>query len=116
MARVKNSKNSRARRKKVLSRTKGFVGGRNNRLRQAQETLKRAGTFAFRDRKQKKRNARALWITRINAAAHEHGLNYSTLISGLKTAGVGLDRKALAELAVADPAAFGKLAELAAKK
>jgi large subunit ribosomal protein L20 len=116
MARVKISKNSRARRKKVLSRTKGFVGGRNNRLRQAQETLKRAGTFAFRDRKQKKRHARSLWIIRINAAAHEFGLNYSTLISGLKTAGVTLDRKALAELAVADPAAFGKLAALAAKK
>lgn len=109
MARVKNSKNSRARRKNILAQTKGFWGGRNNRLRAAQETLKRAGTFAFRDRKQKKRNARSLWIVRINAAVREHGVSYSRFMSGLKAAGISLDRKALAELAVADPAAFGKL-------
>ena len=116
MARVKNSKNSRARRKTILSRTKGFVGGRNNRLRQAQETLKRAGNYAFRDRKQKKRNARGLWIVRINAAARENGVSYSRLMSALKGAGVGLDRKALAELAVSDPAAFTQLALLAQQK
>ncbi len=115
MARVKNSKNSRAHRKAVLSRTKGYIGGRNNRLRQAQETLKRAGAYAFRDRKQKKRQARGLWITRINAAAREHGVSYSRLMSALKGAGVGLDRKALAELAVSDPVAFGRLAQLAQK-
>lgn len=113
MSRVKNSKNSRARRKTILSRTKGFVGGRNNRLRAAQETLKRAGQFAFRDRKQKKRHARSLWIVRINAAARENGVSYSRLMNGLKTAGVTLDRKALAELAVSEPAAFAKLIQYA---
>ena len=116
MARVKNSKNSRARRKNILAQSKGFWGGRNNRLRQAQETLKRAGNFAFRDRKQKKRNARSLWIVRINAAARMHGMSYSKLISGLKVVGVTLDRKALADLAVNDPAAFGKLAQMAVTK
>jgi large subunit ribosomal protein L20 len=115
MARVKNSKNSRAHRKTILSRTKGYIGGRNNRLRQAQETLKRAGNYAFRDRKQKKRNARGLWIVRINAAARENGVSYSRLMSALKVAGVVLDRKALAELAVSDPAAFTRLAQLAQK-
>jgi large subunit ribosomal protein L20 len=113
MARVKNSKNSRKRRNNILARSKGFWGGRNNRLRAAQETLKRAGAFAFRDRKQKKRNARSLWIIRINAAARMNGITYSKLMSGLKTAGVTLDRKALADLAVNDPGAFGKLALLA---
>jgi large subunit ribosomal protein L20 len=109
MPRVKNSKNSRARRKNILALSKGFIGGRNNRLRAAQETIKRAGQFAFRDRKQKKRHARSLWIIRINAAVREHGVSYSRFMNGLKTAGITLDRKALAELAVADPAAFGKL-------
>ncbi len=85
-------------------------------MRQAQETLKRAGNFAFRDRKQKKRNARSLWIVRINAAARMHGVSYSKLISGLKVVGVTLDRKALADLAVNDPAAFGKLAQMAITK
>jgi large subunit ribosomal protein L20 len=116
MARVKNSKNSRARRKNILAKTKGFWGGRNNRLRQAQETLKRAGNFAFRDRKQKKRNARSLWIVRINAAARLNGVTYSHLMSGLKSAGITLDRKALADLAVNDPAAFGKLAQMSQAK
>jgi large subunit ribosomal protein L20 len=116
MARVKNSKNSRARRKNILALSKGFVGGRNNRLRQAQETIKRAGTFAFRDRKQKKRHARSLWIVRINAAVREHGLSYSRFMSSLKIAGISLDRKALAELAVSDPAAFGKLVQLSSAK
>ena len=113
MARVKNSKNSRARRKRILARSKGFWGGRNNRMRAAQETLKRAGAFAFRDRKQKKREVRGLWIIRINAAARMHGLSYSRFISGLKLANISLDRKALADLAVNDPIAFGKLAEAA---
>ncbi len=113
MARVKNSKNSRKRRNNILARSKGFWGGRNNSLRAAQETLKRAGAFAFRDRKQKKRNARSLWIIRINAAARMNGITYSKMMSGLKTAGVTLDRKALADLAVNDPGAFGKLALLA---
>jgi large subunit ribosomal protein L20 len=98
MARVKNSKNSRARRKNILARAKGFWGGRKNRLRGAQETLKRAGNFAFRDRKQKKRAARSLWIVRINAAARLNGVSYSHLMAGLKSAGITLDRKALADL------------------
>jgi large subunit ribosomal protein L20 len=116
MPRVKNSKNSRARRKNILARTKGYWGGRKNRFRSAQETLKRAGTFAFRDRKQKKRNARSLWIVRINAAVREHGVSYSRFMNALKNAGIALDRKALAELAVADPAAFGRLVQMAAVK
>ena len=116
MSRVKNSKNSRKRRKNILAQSKGFWGGRNNRLRQAQETLKRAGNFAFRDRKQKKRNARSLWIVRINAAARMHGVSYSKMMNGLKTVGVTLDRKALADLAVNDPAAFGKLAQMSQAK
>lgn len=116
MARVKNSKNSRAHRKNILALSKGFVGGRNNRLRQAQETIKRAGTFAFRDRKQKKRHARSLWIVRINAAVREHGVSYSRFMSSLKTAGITLDRKALAELAVSDPSAFAKLVQMAGAK
>lgn len=116
MARVKNSKNSRARRKNILAKTKGFWGGRNNRLRAAQETLKRAGNFAFRDRKQKKRLARSLWIVRINAAARMNGVTYSHMMNGLKNAGITLDRKALADLAVNDPAAFGKLAQMSQAK
>lgn len=113
MARVKNSKNSRARRKRILEHSKGFWGGRNNRLRAAQETLKRAGTYAFRDRKQVKRHMRTLWIGRINAAARVCGTTYSKLISGLKAANITLDRKALADLAVNDPRAFGQLADAA---
>lgn len=113
MARVKNSKTSRARRKRILARSKGYWGGRNNRLRAAQETLKRAGAFAFRDRKQKKREIRGLWIVRINAAARAHGLSYSRFVSGLKAANISLDRKALADLAVNDPKAFAQLAAAA---
>ncbi len=113
MARVKNSKNSRARRKRILEHSKGFWGGRNNRLRAAQETLKRAGNYAFRDRKQVKRHMRTLWISRINAAARVNGLTYSSMINGLKAASITLDRKALSDLAINDPRAFGQLAEAA---
>ncbi|MES2201796.1 MAG: 50S ribosomal protein L20 [candidate division FCPU426 bacterium] len=113
MPRVKGGKTSRARRKRVLSKTKGFWGGRKNRLRGAQETLKRAYNYAFRDRKVKKRDFRTLWIARINAAARANGLSYSRLISGLKAASIDMNRKVLADIAINDPAAFSQLAETA---
>jgi large subunit ribosomal protein L20 len=87
------------------------VGGRRKLYRTAAETVLRAGAFAYRDRKQKKRRFRALWIVRLNAACRQAGLSYSAFMAGLKRAGVALDRKVLAELAVADPAAFARLAE-----
>jgi large subunit ribosomal protein L20 len=87
------------------------VGGRRRLYRTAAETVLRAGAFAYRDRRQKKRLARGLWIVRINAACRQLGLSYSRFMAGLKKAGIGLDRKILAELAVSDPAAFAKLAE-----
>ena len=91
----------------------GYVGGRRRLYRTAAETLLRAGAFAYRDRRQKKRQARALWIVRINAACRQVGLSYSTFMAGLKRAGILLDRKILAALAVPDPAQFAKLAETA---
>lgn len=113
MPRVKGGPKTRQRRKKVLKRAKGYVGGRHRLFRTAKETVLRAGASAYRDRRTKKRRFRSLWIVRINAAARELGLSYSTLMRGLKKAGVALDRKILAELAVKDQAAFGKLVETA---
>ena len=113
MPRAKGGPKTRARRKKVLKKAKGYVGGRRKLYRTAAETVLRAGAFAYRDRRQKKRRARALWIVRINAACRQAGLSYSTFMNGLKRAGILLDRKVLAELAVSDPAAFVKLAESA---
>ena len=113
MPRAKGGAKTRARRKKVLKQAKGYFGGRRKLYRTAKETVLRAGAFAYRDRRQKKRLARGLWIVRINAACRELGLSYSTFMNGLKKAGVTLDRKVLAELAVNDPAAFAKLAERA---
>lgn len=113
MPRVKGGPKSRRRRKKVLKQAKGYVGGRRRLFETAKETVLRAGAFAYRDRRQKKRRFRSLWIIRINAAARALGLSYSTLMNGLKKAGVTLDRKILAELAVKDPAAFAQLAETA---
>jgi large subunit ribosomal protein L20 len=115
MPRAKGGSKTRQRRKKILKRAKGYVGGRR-RYRTAAETLLRAGAFAYRDRRQKKRAARGLWIVRINAACRGLGLSYSRFMAGLKKAGVVLDRKILAELAVADPAAFARLAETAKSK
>lgn len=92
---------------------KGYVGGRGRLYRSARETVERALAFAYRDRRIKKRNFRGLWITRIGAAAKLHGLSYSQFIKGLKQAGVELDRKILAEIAVADMPAFGQLAQAA---
>jgi large subunit ribosomal protein L20 len=113
MPRAKGGAKTRQRRKKVLKKAKGYVGGRHRLYRSAAETVLRAGAFAYRGRKQKKRRARALWIVRINAACRQAGLTYSVFMAGLKKAGIALDRKVLAELAVADPTGFAKLAETA---
>lgn len=113
MPRAKGGPKTRQRRKKVLKKAKGYVGGRRRLFRTAKETVLRAGAFAYRDRRAKKRRFRSLWIIRINAGARAFGLSYSALMNGLKKAGVVLDRKILAELAVKDQAAFAKLAETA---
>ena len=113
MPRAKGGPKTRQRRKKVLKKAKGYFGGRRKLYRSAAETVLRAGAFAYRDRRQKKRRARSLWIIRINAACRAAGMSYSTFMAGLKKAGILLDRKVLAELAVKDPDAFGKLAETA---
>ncbi len=109
MARIKHSVSTRARKKRVLKAAKGFYGDRSRRYRLAKETLARAMRFATRDRKVRKREFRSLWIVRINAACREEGVTYSRLMSGLKKAKVALDRKVIADLAVNDRAAFGKL-------
>ncbi|HKN48478.1 MAG TPA: 50S ribosomal protein L20 [Candidatus Polarisedimenticolia bacterium] len=113
MPRAKGGPKTRQRRKKVLKKAKGYFGGRRKLFRTAKETVLRAGAFAYRDRKQKKRLARSLWITRLNAACRQAGLSYSVFVAGLKRAGIALDRKILAELAVNDPTSFAKLAETA---
>lgn len=113
MPRVKRGPNARRRRKKVLRAAKGYVGGRRRLYGIAKDTVERAWQFAYRDRRQKKRNFRRLWITRINAAARQHGTNYSRFIGGLNKAGVELDRKILAEMAVFDPEGFARLVEIA---
>ena len=113
MPRAKGGAKTRQRRKKILKKAKGYVGGRRKLYRSAAETVLRAGAFAYRHRKQKKRRARGLWIVRINAACRQVGLSYSSFMSALRKAGIGLDRKVLAELAVNDPQAFAKLAETA---
>ena len=113
MPRAKGGAKTRQRRKKVLKKAKGYFGGRRKLYRSAAETVLRAGAFAYRDRRQKKRRARSLWIVRINAACRVAGISYSVFMNGLKKAGILLDRKVLAELAVKDPVGFGKLAETA---
>lgn len=113
MPRATNAPASRQRRKRRLTLAKGFYGGRSKRFRQATEAVDRAMVLATKHRKERKREFRALWIARLNAAARQHGLTYKTLISGLKQAGVGLDRKVLADLAVQSPDAFGVLANMA---
>jgi large subunit ribosomal protein L20 len=115
MARVKGGMKTRARKKKLFKSTKGYWGGHKNRYRGAMETAARAGNFAYRDRKAKKRDFRMLWIARINAAARLNGLSYSRLMAGLKGAQVVIDRKILADLAINDPKAFAQLAETAKK-
>lgn len=113
MPRAKGGPKSRRRRKKILKLAKGYVGGRGRLYRSARETVERALAFAYRDRRVRRREFRGLWITRINAAARISGLSYSEFISGLKRAGVELDRKILADLAVSDAPAFSQIAELA---
>lgn len=113
MPRVKRGFKARQRRNKVLKLAKGYRGARSKLFRSATEAVDRALNYAFRDRRVKKRDFRALWITRINAAARINGLSYSKLIHGLKTASVEIDRKVLADLAVSDPAGFAQLATLA---
>jgi len=113
MPRVKRGFKARQRRNKVLKLAKGYRGARSKLFRSATEAVDRALNYAFRDRRVKKRDFRALWITRINAAARINGLSYSKLIHGLKTARVEIDRKVLADLAVSDPAGFAELASMA---
>ena len=113
MPRVKRGVAARKRRNRILDEAKGYYGARSKLIKTARETVEKGWGYAYRDRKQKKRTFRALWITRINAAARENGLSYSKLINGLKCANVEVDRKILAQLAVTDPKAFGELAELA---
>ena len=113
MPRAKGGAKTRQRRKKILKKAKGYVGGRSRLYRTAAETVLRAGAFAYRDRKAKKRTARRLWIARINAACRAAGLTYSVFMASLKKAAIPLDRKVLAEMAVHDPDGFAKLAETA---
>ena len=113
MARVKRGVTARARHKKVLALAKGFRGRRKNVFRIAKEAVMKAGQYAYRDRRVKKREFRALWIARINAGARQFGLSYSAFMNGLKKSAIEIDRKVLADLAVADKAAFAKLAEQA---
>jgi len=113
MARVKRGVTARARHKKILEQTKGYRGFRRKVVRMAKQAVTRAGQYAYRDRKVRKREFRALWIARINAAARLFGLSYSRLIDGLDKASIDVDRKVLAELAVSDRNAFAQLAEKA---
>ena len=110
--RVKRSTNRKDRRKKILNLAEGYWGGKSRLHRIAKLQVEKSLVYAYRDRKQKKRQFRRLWITRINAAARENGTTYSQLIAGLKSAGCELDRKVLADLAVHDPKAFSQLVEL----
>jgi large subunit ribosomal protein L20 len=106
MARVKGGVTAHARHKKVLKKAKGYYGRRKNTFRAANAAVEKAGLYAYRDRKNKKRTFRALWIQRINAAVREEGLTYSRFISGLAKAGITLDRKVMADIAMNEPAAF----------
>jgi len=113
MSRVKHAVATKKHVKRVLKKAEGYVGGRRRFYKRAKETLARAMRYSYRDRKVRKRNFRSLWITRINIACRQHGIKYSKLIYGLKKARIAVDRKMLAELAVADPKMFAKLVEAA---
>ena len=113
MPRVKRGVTARASHKKVLARAKGFRGRRNNVFRIANEAVMRAGQYAYRDRRNKKRDFRSLWIARINAAVREHVMSYSVFMNGLKKADIMVDRKVLADIAVMDKPAFSKFVEKA---
>ena len=114
--RIKRGFKARKRRKKVLKLAKGFRGGRSKLFRTAADAVDKSLMYAYRDRRQRKRDFRRLWIARINAAARLNKLSYSKFMHGLKLANVDLDRKVLADLAITDPAGFTKIAELAAQK
>ena len=113
MPKVKRGVTAHARHKKILKLAKGYRGRRKNVYRVAKQAVMKAGQYAYRDRRQRKRQFRALWITRINAAARECGLSYSVFMNGLKKASIEIDRKVLSDLAVFDKAAFAKIAEQA---
>ena len=113
MTRVKNRVATRARRKKVLNRAKGYFGSKHRLFKTAQEQVMHSERYAFRDRKQKKRDFRKLWITRINAGCRENGISYSRFIDGLNKAGVEVNRKMLSELAIYDKEAFANLVKVA---
>ena len=115
MARVKGGPRARARHKKVIKQAKGYYGRRKNCFRTAVQAVEKAGQYAYRDRRTKKRNFRALWIQRINAAARLHGLTYSQFMHGLKLDGIELDRKVLSDIAIHNPEDFKALAEAASK-
>ena len=111
MPRARSNVTRLKRKKQVMEAAKGAYGGRSKLWKAAKETVERGWRYAYRDRKNKKREFRRLWIVRINAAAHQHGMSYSVFINGLKKAGLEIDRKILADIAVRDPAAFGVIAE-----
>src|SRR5215218_8644024 len=113
MPRVKRGTMTRKRHNRVLKDAEGYYGARRRQFKQAKEAVMRAGQYAYRDRRNKKREFRALWITRINAAARDSGVTYSQFMAGLKKAGIEVDRKVLADLAVMDKPAFAKIAEQA---
>jgi large subunit ribosomal protein L20 len=113
MTRVKRSVHARKKRREVLERTKGFRGEANSSYKRAKEAMFKADAYAYRDRRNRKRDFRRLWITRINAAARAEGMSYGTFIHGLQLAGVELDRKVLADIAVRDPETFRRFAERA---
>ena len=113
MARVKGAMMARKRRNKVLKMAKGYWGAKSKHFKMAKQAVMKSGNYAFAGRKMKKRDFRSLWITRISAQAKVNGMNYSTLMHGLKKAGIDLNRKMLSEIAISDPAAFAALAEKA---
>ena len=113
MARAKSGPSSHRRHKAVLKQAKGYNQGRRRLYKRANEAVTKAGAHAYRDRRRRKRDFRRLWITRINAASRLHGMSYSSFMHGLTQAGVAVDRKQLADLALRDPAAFGQLVEVA---
>ena len=115
MARVKNGATTKARHKKVLKQAKGYFGSKHRLYKTAKEQLMHSGQYAFRDRKQKKRDFRKLWITRINAACRENEISYSKFINGLAKAGIEINRKMLSEMAICDPEGFTAIVETAKK-
>ncbi len=110
MVRVKNGMTSRKRRKKVLKQAKGYFGAKSKLYRTAKQAVMKSGQYAYRDRRQKKRDFRRLWITRINAAARQNDISYNRLMNGLKVAGIDMNRKMLSEIAISNPDAFAELA------